>query len=463
MGSMGSQYGMMPFYHSDGFESSYRLASLYAGANGRIATLPDIIDARLGASIEDVSWTQYFTTMSAEYVGLDARGRPIAVVAHGIGPMSTMAGAVKANTHKPEDRHGLGGRISRSDFLKLAAGEFGEVSVISLTDVWDRRQYSFSGHAVTAREIENESLWQARLGPRWKQYVDRHTEEARRWHAKTAGVPPENRYGLPDHDQYCDRIRRMHLDCATEGKKQPCILTMDGANNCPYSDERLFRSVLGRVKDTAIGHLLAIGQLVHSHHEYYVSNYEEREQRTSLASDVDCHEWSNGVRLVGVRADGPMRMGRGMPLFSSLVKDSLDDIMVSYAAPPSVDFWHLVSLGGHVFTDVPKSGDGMDRCVPEFHVTAVRELGKGQFRTTIGGYHGFLKYSVDEVKRVAPPEANAYVVEDFEIECTDGNPSHHLVSVTFFAATVDASRRVLRQSEIDANDELVMKLLEQSR
>lgn len=155
---------MMPFYHSGGFEAAYRLASRYAGTGGRIATLPDIIEARLNSGINDTPWTQYFTTMSAEYVGLDGRGTPIVVVAHGIGPMSTSDGAVKANTHESDDGYRRGGRISQSAFLKLAAGEFGDVTVVKLEDVWNRRQYAFSGHAVTAREIENEPLWQARLG-----------------------------------------------------------------------------------------------------------------------------------------------------------------------------------------------------------------------------------------------------------------------------------------------------------
>lgn len=451
---------MMPFYHRDGFEAAHRQASRYAGPSGRIATLPDIIDARLGSSVEDMPWNRYFTTMSAEYVGVDGRGRPIAVVAHGIGPMSTLAGAVKANTRKSNGGYRRGGCISQRDFLRLAAGEFGEVSVVGLEDVWARREYSFSGHAVTAREIESEPLWQARLGARWQEYVARHTTEARRWHAQAAGVSPENQYNLPNHDQYCDRIKRMHLDCATDGKKQPCILAMDDSNSCPYSSEEIFRAVLGHVKNTAIGHLLAIGGLEHSHHEYYVSSYNQREQRISLASDVDCHDWSNGVRLAAVRADGAMRMGRGLPSFSWLLKEKLDRLMVPNDAPPSVDFWHLVESGGRLFTDTPKKGEGMDCGEPQFPVTAAREVGKRQFRTTIGGYYGFFKYSVDEVKRIAPPGANAYTVGDVEIESADGNPTHHVAEVTFFAVDVDASKRVLRESELMANEDLVMDFVE---
>lgn len=292
------------------------------------------------------------------------------------------------------------------------------------------------------------------------EYVDRHTEEARRWHARMSGVTPENKYDLPNHDEYCDRVQRMHRACAFARMKQPCILAMDGANNCPYSSEKLFRTVLGHVKGTAIGHLLAIGGLMHSSHEYYLSDYRDREQRTSLASDVSCHEWSDGVRLVGVRTVGAERMGRGMPSLSRLLEDKLDKVTVPNVAVPATDFWHLVTRGGRFYTDAPKDGERMDRGVPEFPVNLAREVGKAQFKTTFGGYHGFFKYGIDEVRRIAPPGANAYVVGEIEIESTAGSPTHHVAEITFFAVEVDASKRVLTDGEVYANEDLVMELVE---
>lgn len=455
----------MAFYNPQGFVPAFKQAMAFAGKNGRVATLPDVIEARLATKPGEFPWETYFTTMSAEYVGLSKEGNPIAVIAHGIGPMSTLDGVLAAYSHQfnDKDRNRHGGRITQEEFLKLASGAYGEVTVVDLTDTWSRRPYQFSGHAITAKEIMEEPLWQARLGKKWREYVEHHTACARKWHLEQAGGDPENKYGLPNHEQYCDRRRAMHLRLAKPGSN-PCILAMDGASNCSYFDRKMFDHWMKETPGTAIAHLISIGGLANSHHDYYEYDYERREQRESLASDVSGHGWSDGTRLLGIQPGESISVHPGIPSYSALVKKHLDKLWGSNPkGEKGTDkgFWHLVEMGKRHFTDYPKQGERMDCHEPEFLVTKIEKVGEPkQFRTTIGGYHGFFKYGIDEVRRIAPPEANAYTVGDIEIEWKDGNPTHHVGPVTFYKVTVDTSQRLIRMEDIYRDFDLMMSLVD---
>ena len=428
----------MAFYNPQGFVPAFKQAKAFAGKGGRVATLPDIIEARLASKPGDVPWESYFTSMSAEYVGLSKAGHPIAIVAHGIGPMATLDGVLATYEHEFRDknRDRRGGRITQAEFLKLESGEYGEVDVISLESTWGWREYQFSGHAITSKEITEEPLWQARLGNRWLEYARYHAAHASEWERKNSLDYP-----------------------------RPCILAMDGANNCSYNNREMFDHWMKETPGTAIAHLLSIGQLMRSHHQYYKYDYRMMENRTSLASDVSAHEWWNGTRLLGIQpGSNDLIVHPGLPPYHELVKKHLDKL---WGANPkgeretSNGFWHLLKIGKQNFTEYPKQGEQMDLGEPEFLVTAIKRVGTPQqFRTTIGGYHGFVKYGINEVRRLAPHGANAYTVGDFEIESTDGNPTHHVAPVTFYKVTADTSRRLVRMNHIYRDFELIMKLVD---
>ena len=455
----------MAFYNPKGFVPAFKQAKSFAGTDGHVATLPDIIEARLATKPCEYPWEAYFTTMSAEYIGLSKAGNPIAIVAHGVGPMSTLDGVLAAYSHEFNDkeRNHRGGRISQEEFLKLESGQYGEVYIIDLTATWIRRPYQFSGHAITVKEVMKEPLWQARLGKKWCEYIEHHTACARKWHLEQAGVDPDNKYGLPNHGEYCDRRRAMHIRLAEVGSK-PSILAMDGASNCSYFGREMFDHWMKATPGTAIAHLLSIGGLINSHHDYYEHDYNRREQREGLTSDVDCHEWWNGTRLLGVRSANVITVHPGLPDYSELVKKHLDQLWG--ANPKGVKgttngFWHLVQMGKRYFTDYPKQGERMDNHEPEFLAVKVEKLpgGPKQFRTTVGGYHGFFKYGIDEVKRIAPPEANAYTIGDVEIEWNDGNPTHHVGPVTFYKVEVDTTQRLIRMEDVYRDFDLIMSFV----
>ncbi|MEK7512279.1 MAG: hypothetical protein AAB575_04700, partial [Patescibacteria group bacterium] len=280
-------------------------------------------------------------------------------------------------------------------------------------------------------------LWQARLGRQWKDYVEYHSKYANDYHRERNEGP----------------------------YARPCILSMDGASNCSYFEREMFDFWMKATPGTAIAHLLSIGGLMNSHHQYYEYWYEDRENRTSIASEVDCHEWWNGTRLLGVRSGDNIVIHPGLPGYEKLVQKHLDQLWGANhkgVKGTTNGFWHLVQMDKRYFTDYPKQGDRMDNHEPEFLTIKVEKLlgGPKQFRTTIGGYHGFFKYGINEVKSIAPSEANAYTIGDIKIEYKDGNPTHHVGPVTFYKVEVDTTRRLIRMNDIYRDFELIMLLVD---
>lgn len=436
-----NKYNAVAFYDPSGFVPAFKHASQFAGKEGGIATLPQIVEARLAAPDTDPSWSKYFTTLSAEYVGMSKKGHPIAIVAHGNGPLSTLEGIQKAYSYEYKDTHRnhTGGRISQEDFLKLEAGDYGPVSVVPLKTVWSRREYAFSGHAITTKEIEEETLWQARLGARWREFIARHVEVSQAWEKGR-----EETYG-PKWPRKFPR---------------PCILVMDSANNTNYNDRDGFDFHLREAPGTAIAHLLSIGQLTGSGHQYHETYYEDRESRDSLVSDIGCHEWSNGVRLVGYRPGSPMRIHRGLPDMRALLRTQQDKLWVPNPKGGSRDtngFWSLLERDDWFFTSYPKKGEGMDTGEPEFKVASIEKLETKTFDTDVKGYYGFVKYGIREVKAIAPLEANAYILGEMKLY-DDANRQRG--PITFYKVSVDRSRRLVRHGDIYRNYDLMMSLLD---
>jgi len=460
------QLSAMAFYNPHGFVAAYKQAKAFGGETGRVATIPDIIEARMATKPGDVPWENYYTTMSAEYVGFSKGGNPIAIVLHGVGPMSTLDGVLAAYSFQfnDKDRNRRGGRIPQEEFLRIESGAYGDATVVDLRHTWNRREYQFSGHAVTAWEIYDEPLWLARLGKSGRDYAEYHTKCAQRWHREQASFDPENKYRLQSHGEYCTRRRAMHLRLAEESSN-PCILAMDAPSNCNYSSMQMFVHWMDSSPGTAIAHLLSIGGLVQSHHDYYPREYKDREPRESLVSDVNGHGWSDGTRLVGIRGGVEIIVGihPGISNYRQLVQTQIEKLWKPNpegSKDTKNGFWHLVEVGNRHFTDYPKQGECMDNHEPEFLVTEKEQIGHPRkFRTTIGGYHGFFKYGIDEVKRLAPPEANAYKVGEIEIEWQGGNPTHHIGPVTFYKVAVDTSQRLVRSDDIYRDGKLLMSLI----
>lgn len=449
--------GAMAFYHPDGLIPAYRFAQSFAGEGGRIATLPDIMKARfytvtglfdhpeelnyIYSPPRRVPWECYFTTMSAEFYGLSAAGNHIIIVAHGVGPMRDLDHVVKAYRHqfRDKERKIRGGLIERDEFLRLESGHYGEVSVIDLKQYLARYEYPFLS-GIDYRQAMTDPLLQARLGPDWSWAITNQYDLSRMWHEA---------HRAEDELQL---LRR----CVTN-PRPPNIFQVSDNTNFSYSALKYNGQGYPWLDKYAMAHLLSIGRPT-------VINYSGSDaDLPGVVTDISCHAWYDGTRLVGIRAGYEcLDIHRG----PSDLRRSIRRFWRELAQPPSQNdvqprqrpFYRLSD--DLEFSTYQQDGEKvMQSSEIEFKVEACTELGTAEFITPIEGYHGFFRYAPKDVRRLAPAEANAFVLGEPEIVWEDGNPERHRCSVTFYRSEVDTSRRIPTEAEVLRDFDLVMDLV----
>jgi hypothetical protein len=442
----------MAFYHGDGLVPSYTSAKAFAGQGGRVATLPDIWQARVarlqdklamepGWSRVGAPWDTYYTTTSAEYAGLSRHGNLIAIVAHGNGPMHDMDGMVKAYHHQFSDksRDIRGGRISREEFLRLESGAYGEVAIVDLGQYVTRYEYPFISD-ISHEQAMSDPMLQARLGARWWDFVAAQKAVSDRWHEakkdeenerlKRWGVKhprPENIFGVSDNANFNYTSLLRYPDFLK-------LATGDGA--------------------FAIAHLLSVGGVMAVSYSGRDADY------TGVTSDLGLHAWYDGTRFVGVRAGAEVTDIHPGPndLRASIRKHWKRLGKPTGSRVRARPFYRLDDDGEFTLrqdddSKVMQSGD------PEFKVNGAEEVGRGEFVTEIEGYHGFFRYCPKDVRKIAPPNANAFTfTTDGEIVSSGGNPTHHKIGVAFYHADVDTTLRLPTEDEILKDFDLTMKL-----
>jgi hypothetical protein len=434
------------FYNGKGLVPTWHEASRFAGADGRIATLPDIIDSRLQSDGNDVAWSKYFTTTSAEYVGIGRNGRKLIIVAHGVGPLSTIDGITSAYKHeyRDETRRNRGGRISLAEFHKLERGVYGrtvhltghEAAIIDKQRTHDalvfvidyehyvhrfRHRYPFLG-SLSQRILRTDPLLLARFGGRRrrKQYL----RQAAAFAAHEAGISYN-----PD----------------------PFLLELHDASNCAY---RLYPEAEEQGQ-FALAHLLSISQLTHTSHRpqghaAYI---------TSLVSEVSCHEWGNGCRFVGVPPHTTEAAIRPEWNVRQIMAAHWPELMVPAPELKEIGLRPLTKLGNTWFTQRPHKGASMATGSPEFVVTAMEQIGRQQmFTTDIRGYHAFFRYDIREAGLIAPEGANAFFMGEPEIIWKAGNPVQHRAPITFYKISADLERLLPDQDELSRDYDTLMRL-----
>lgn len=397
-----------------------QISSLY-GKKGRIATLPDIVEARLASYPRTFAWERYFTTLSAEYMGYDQSGNRILIVAHGIGPMSTLDGILKAYSFEYNDkaRDHNGGRITEQQFRDLESGKYGKVEIVNLEEILKRYRYPFL-QGLNLKEALWEPLLRARLGRHYDDYIERHELFAMDWH-KAKG-------------------HRTIID--------PQIIVMGDADNCGYA-------YYAPKEGMAIAHLLAIGGLTET--SFLGNNF------SSLVCGINCHKWSDGVRLAGVRngVSQVKHIHPGIGDTFKLIKCHWRALLRTVKEPPKSGFHPMMKLDKGVwFTQCAKKGDGMDTYEPEFPISSFKCLGQPvRFTSEILGYYGFYKYNAMSLRILAPPQANSYyLVGEPKNVLGDDGPESQYCYVQFCRSEIDYSQRLIRESQL-ANDPYLIKTL----
>jgi len=423
----------MAFMHPDGLVDSLANAAAFAGTDGRVATLPDIIDARTAAPQGGIVWDNWFTTLTGEYYGLSPLGVPVVAVAHGIGPLSGKAGILKAYAHQYKDktRSRHGGRIPMEEFHRLLDGAYGPVDVVDIRDVLGEEEYPFG--AKTGPQLLSNPLWVARLGGRDRAgaYVAVHEAmalESRRRETRSIHVEGEVVAGT--------------------------ILEMAQPGDSPYAvpdwPRRSGAASYLRVTEFphgAIAHLLSTGRLFNVHRPH--------DRLTQLECSVDTQDWTDGAQFVGIRGKGTMRTLLPTFRLEDAMKRHLDLLWApAEGEPDSVSgFGPLTRVGTSWYTEYPKTGAAMDTGRPMHPVVSYEKVGEPRVMTTGGSF--FLKYALSEARRLAPEGANAYHLAGEAFRSGEAEIS---VPLQFARVTVDRSRRVMTEREIHADTALLARI-----
>lgn len=419
---MEKQLRVLGFYHENGIIPAWKLASDFAGKDGRIGTLLDVVNARIEHDYTKEVWNTYYTTLSAEYVGYGKNGNLILIVAHGIGPMSSIEGIKKAYSHcyKDTERIKKGGRISQEEFLDLEAGKYGKVAIVDLKEYINSRQHPFIA-AIPEQMEELDPVVRARLGDRCNEYITRCRSNSTKW--------IENKGEMEDFN-----------------KRNLQILEMEDGN-ISYVHVK-------PEKDFAFAHLLSVGRLTNMYHSKGIS----------LMHDIACHDWTNGVRLIGIR--GAEKITNILPGFNyqKAVKNpkSREALMVKLEKTKSPNKMSLFDvIDDNVwFTQTPKIGEEMNTGILEYSVRSVEPIGGVvKFRTKITGYHMFVRYGLSEVQSIAPENANGYRLLDAEIIRGEDGTEYHEIKVRFYKIDVDTSRRIMTEKEILKDAKLLESII----
>ena len=416
----------MAFHDCDDLGAAFRQARAFAGEGGRVATMADIVDARLATTSDEYPWGTYFTGVSTEFYGRSPAGHLVLAVLHGGGPMGDPEGAVATYAAgKPSARHERdpAGRIPVERFHRILSGHEGPVEVVDAKAYMALYEYPYG--LVTADEARRDPLVSARLGGRARAdaFVDRMMAENDAMHGE-------------DH-------RRERRDM---------VLAVRDSNNLPY---HTFLDGPGMVMaprpvddGTAMARLLSMAMLVCSSGG--------RAHGTDMQVEVDPTDAGQGARFVGLRKGAVP--GAIHPGFShaAAVREGLPGIWTTCDPALKVGLSPLCRVGGKTFTQVPKDGVAMDTGMPRHPVDHVERIGDAvRVEVPTAGYHGVFRYDIGAVRAVAPAGAVAYDIDGIGVG-DDGRTQH--ASVTFYRGRVDGSRRLLTREEVAADVDLLVSL-----
>jgi hypothetical protein len=263
--------------------------------------------------------------------------------------------------------------------------------------------------------------------------------------------------GLADADHERQR-NRLH---SRPGDPNPHIVRNSDLSNLSYVDYALWpeKKPLHLDGDEAYAHLLSIGQLCN------VSGSES--PFSSVQCDVSPHEWNDGTRFLAMRAGWDGReIHRGLSLvrMGVLATDpaTADLVWVEDGSSPRPPIDFLRMEGDQWFAEYPRVGARMATGEIMHAVSDVSPIGGPvEVKTTVGGYHGFLKYDLSEVAALAPDGANAYTQDESFSMTSD--EQHLVFQVQFVKVEIDRSRRILRNGELVADYDRMMKVVEARR
>lgn len=419
----------MGFYSQDGFVTAQAHARRFAGPTGRIATMPDIVDARLADARGGYAWSWYFDTASFEFFGYTRGGVRALIVAHGIGPLATVEGQLASCDYVPAnpDRGKKGGRISQEEFLKLESGHYGEVAVVPYDSVLSFAEFPFTYMRASVAALH--PLVRARLGARYDEYLKQHASIATAHHLRSSG----------------------------EVVTDPYIVSLRAPSDARYHTGGWREYPLAfpdlDAGNGALAHTLMMEQLVNLGHQ---SGY----RSPSLTSEISVCNPGEGRRYIAVR-EGPLTTvrreigGDTVGVLMNHPERLSDSVDVT-----TCDLYRLMKNSrGRWFTQVAHEGHAMATGVPEFMVEDVVPVGEVQrIVIDVEGYYGFFRFDYERIKQSMPEGSNAF---DF-VSVAVADSDHHECYVQFYRAAVDTSKRLWSLERLASDYDTLIDLMQKA-
>ncbi len=451
---MVSHLPVMAFRHDNGIPSTFQLAKKYAGPDGRLANLLDIARVRINANLGSYAWSKRFTTVSSEYYGYSKQGNKILIVAHGKSPLSTLDGIYKAYRweYKDKSNRRKGGRISSKEFLDLESGKFGDVSILDM-DHYHKFYEDPYKNILRLSEALKDQLVKARLGSIAEEYL-----------FSCARIAIE---------YWCyDRLSREDLQALRKsfsyipGKPfVPAELPMLGVD---YTDPYIFElggdwntgykwagEPLEIEEGMAHARLLSVGYPMNTSYGKGVSGYSHAVEPL----DWDCF----GATFVSIPPGAGLSNGIMQPKEEEeLLYRYWEYLRVPADNVGTLCVYPLMNIGNQFFTQYIKRGETKDILEPEYVVTGLTKVGEvTEFRTRTGS-GGEFKYSINEIKKITPPGANAYMLIGDHEEVDYGDQPYEYCLIQFFNAKVDTTSRIMRKEQLKFKHEKFIELVKKA-
>jgi hypothetical protein len=172
----------LAFHHERGYAAQRELAISFAGEGGRIATVEDVVNARLSSGIHHNPWTHTIITDSRAYCGYTKSGVPLMVITHGNGP-TPIAQSELSFWKRLEYTNKEGEGIEQDIFESLLAGDFGDVTIVDLkayknASVWREGRGS---NRYNFEEASKDEIVRAFFGREVDAFLERHRQANLEW------------------------------------------------------------------------------------------------------------------------------------------------------------------------------------------------------------------------------------------------------------------------------------------
>ena len=430
----------MRLSHFGGLKPAWELSRLYAGEEGHIASLPEIVEARL-AGMD--AWEMQVASSSFEFFGIGADGRAKVIVAHNGGPLSTIEDIVASYEKEVGDTqqyYGCG-FVSAQLFLDLEAGQYGEVKEIEATafrdrdgnpvgdvalptvtvldlqsylyDTYIQGQDPFGGY-LTAAEASGDALLRMRLGSEADSYLKGYERIVLDQIKREGG----------DLDSYCQD--------GSGDRSRPCIVHVE----CPFLYLQL-RGFSSSYEPSAPpdGHALGNPLAIDCLRQGYIPRYGHDLLISSLY-----------LPTLPTGAGSFIAVPHGAQMSEGIVRDESISTAVRrhwrrFLRPVEggrtlVTPYRLTRCHGEWFTYYSDESHAREGSI-EFHVRSVEPIGNDIIiATTVGE-----PFPMEQLREIMPDGANSFEVID--IDPVGYVPQKH-VTVRFYRADVDTSQHLPR-------------------